>query len=124
MTHSNPLMTATVTNEPMTRVIQAAGAQVTKAESGEVSSTASGWPRAAGRQGATLERLPAERPHLEGSLGLSDSLSELTFQSPWLLTSCVCLEPRRAPENHGPKLTLRTAGGGESNPKVKVGGNS
>jgi hypothetical protein len=33
---------------------------------------------------------------------------------------CVVLaEPRRAPENRGPKFTLRTAGGGESNLKVK-----
>ena len=33
---------------------------------------------------------------------------------------CVVLaESRRAPENRGPKLTLRTAGGGENNRKVQ-----
>jgi hypothetical protein len=37
-----------------------------------------------------------------------------------LMFTCVVLaEPRRAPENRGPKFTLRNAGGGESNLKVK-----
>ena len=49
------------------------------------------------------------------------SQTALTTQSPWLHTSCVCLEPRRALENRGPRLRLRTVGGGENNPKVRYG---
>jgi len=54
---------------------------------------------------ALIDQSPAERPTLKWSLGGS---------------AAKCLEPRRAPENRGPKLTLRTAGGGENNRKVKV----
>jgi len=52
---------------------------------------------------------------------LSKTLSQtaITIQSPSKLPCVVLAEPRRSPENRGPKLTLRIAGDGENNRKVK-----
>ena len=92
---------------------------------GQQRAAADGTAKVAPSEGALRALLPLHNQLGETSTSKTLSQTALTSRNPWRTLNhhglfCVCLESTRALENRGPEeFTLRTASGGENNPKVK-----